>query len=51
LSDFTSSSFITGTGWKKCRPPNLSFLFVAEAISWMDNDEVFEAKIVCSDAI
>jgi hypothetical protein len=48
---FTSKSFITGTGLKKCKPPNLSLLFVAEAISWIDSDEVFDAKIVCPGAI
>lgn len=37
---------MTGTGLKKCNPTNLSFRFVTEAISVIDNDEVFDAKIV-----
>lgn len=32
-SQFTSKSFMTGTGLKKCNPPNRSFLFVTDAIS------------------
>lgn len=51
LFHFTSSSFITGAGLKKCKPPNLSFLFVTEAMSWIKSDEVFEVKIVCLGAI
>jgi len=42
----TSTSFITGTGLKKCNPPNLSTLFVALAISVIDNDDVLLANIV-----
>ncbi len=42
---------MTGTGLKKCNPPNLSFLSgVAEAISPMDRDEVLDAKMVFSGA-
>jgi hypothetical protein len=41
---------MTGTGLKKCSPPNRSFLFVTEAMSWMDNDDVLEANIVWSGA-
>ena len=37
---------MTGTGLKKWRPPNLSFLSVTLAISVIDKEEVFEAKIV-----
>jgi len=51
LFHFTSSSLITGTGLKKCKPPNLSFLFVTEAMSWIESAEVFEVKIVCLGAI
>jgi hypothetical protein len=40
-----STSFITGAGLKKCIPITLSGLFVAEATSVIDKDEVFEAKI------
>lgn len=47
----TSSNFITGTGLKKCNPPNLSFLLVTEAISPIDNELVFEAKSVLGGAI
>lgn len=42
----TSTSFMTGTGLKKCSPPNLSFLCTALAISVMDKEEVLEAKRV-----
>lgn len=46
----TSNNFITGTGLKKWRPPNLSFRLVTEAISPILNEEVFEAKTVCFGA-
>ena len=39
----TSTSFISGTGLKKCRPPTLSGRFVAAASSVMQSDEVFDA--------
>lgn len=42
----TSSSFITGTGLKKCRPQNLSKRLVLEAISAIGMDEVLLEKIV-----
>lgn len=42
----TSTSFMTATGLKKCRPPNLSPLFVTLAISVMERDEVLLANIV-----
>ena len=44
----TSTSFITGAGLKKCIPITLSGLFVAEATSVIDKDDVLEAKIVDS---
>lgn len=47
---YTSKSFITGTGLKKCRPPNLSFLSVTSAILPIGRDEVLDAKMVCSGA-
>ena len=37
---------MTATGLKKCRPPNLSPLFVTLAISVMERDEVLLANIV-----
>ena len=37
---------MTGTGLKKWSPPNLSFLSTELAISVMEREEVFEAKIV-----
>ena len=43
----TSTSFIIGTGLKKCRPPNLSCLFVASAMAFIDRDDVLLANIVC----
>ena len=43
----TSSNFITGTGLKKCKPPNLSCLLVALAMSRIVKDEVLEVKITC----
>ena len=46
LKNRTSTNFMTGTGLKKCSPPNLSFLSVTLAISVMDREEVLEAKIV-----
>lgn len=42
----TSTSFMTGTGLKKCSPPNRSFLSVTLAISVIDREEVLEAKMV-----
>src|SRR3954454_8900700 len=44
----TSTSFISGTGLKKCRPANRSGRFVLAASSVMHRDEVFEQKIVRS---
>ena len=41
-----STSFIAGTGLKKCIPITLSGLPVADAISVMDNDDVLVAIIV-----
>ena len=42
----TSTSFITGTGLKKCSPTKRSGRFVAVAISVMVSEEVLLAKIV-----
>src|SRR6266478_5571489 len=42
----TSTSFITGTGLKKCSPTNRCGRFVAVAISVIVSDEVLLAKIV-----
>ena len=42
----TSTSGISGTGLKKCRPTNRSARFVAPAISAIVRLEVFDAKIV-----
>src|SRR2546425_815206 len=42
----SSTSFIVGTGLKKCNPKTLSGRFVAEAILLILIDEVFEARIV-----
>ena len=42
----TSTSFMSGTGLKKCMPTKRSARFVTAAISVMESDEVFEAKIV-----
>ena len=42
----TSTSFISGTGLKKCRPPNRSGRFVRAASSVTQSDEVLEARIV-----
>ena len=36
---------MTGTGLKKCRPPNLSFREVTSAISAIDKEEVLLVKI------
>lgn len=47
----TSNNFITGTGLKKWSPTNLSFLFVTDAISVIESEDVLDAKIVCSGAI
>src|SRR4029079_13814467 len=41
----TSTSFIRGTGLKKCRPTKRDGRFVVAAISVMERDEVLEAKI------
>jgi len=47
----TSKSFITGTGLKKCNPPNRSNLLGVEAaISPIAKEEVLEAKIVLAGA-
>ena len=43
----TSTSFMIGTGLKKCRPPKRSGRFVAAASSVMQSDEVFDRRIVC----
>ena len=40
----TSTSFITGAGLKKCIPTTLSGLFVTDAISVIERDEVFVAS-------
>ena len=40
----TSTSFISGTGLKKCRPTNCFGRAVAIDSSVMVSDEVFEAK-------
>src|SRR2546429_6124491 len=42
----TSTSAISGTGLKKCRPTKRSARFVAAAIAAMVRLDVFEAKIV-----
>ena len=42
----TSTSFITGTGLKKCRPTKRCGRLVAVAISVMVSEEVLLAKIV-----
>ena len=42
----TSRSFITGTGLKKWRPPNLSLRLVASAMLEMGKEDVFDANIV-----
>ena len=41
----TSTSFISGTGLKKCIPMNRSGRLVAVISSVIEMDEVFEAKI------
>jgi hypothetical protein len=41
----TSNSFITGTGLKKCNPPNLSLRTTGLAISSIDSDDVLLVKI------
>ena len=46
----TSTSFISGTGLKKCRPTKRSARFVAAAISVIESDEVLEAKIAWGGA-
>lgn len=43
----TSTSFIMGTGLKKCSPPNLSNLLVELAMSVMGREDVLLAKMVC----
>ena len=43
----TSNSFIIGTGLKKCKPPNLSWRFVAEAISLTGRADVLVLNITC----
>lgn len=47
IQNLTSTSFIIGTGLKKWRPPNLSTLFVALAMSEMGKEDVLLAKMVC----
>ena len=42
----TSTSFMTGTGLKKCRPAKRSGRLVAADISVIVSEEVFEQKIV-----
>ncbi len=44
----TSTSFISGTGLKKCSPANRSGRLVFAASSVMHRDEVFEHRMVCS---
>ena len=44
----TSTSFMMGTGLKKCRPPNRSGRFVRAASSVMQSDEVFDTRIAWS---
>ena len=44
--NLTSTNFMTGTGLKKWRPPNLSLRCVAEASSAMESDEVLLANTV-----
>ena len=46
----TSTSFMSGTGLKKCSPPNRSGRADAAASSVMHSDDVFERKIVWSFA-
>ena len=46
----TSTSFMSGTGLKKCRPTKRSARLVVAAISVIDSDEVLEAKIACGGA-
>ncbi len=41
----TSTSFMSGTGLKKCSPTNRVGRFVVAAISVMESDDVLEAKI------
>ena len=43
----TSTSFISGTGLKKCSPPNRSGRVVAAASSVMQSDDVFDRRSVC----
>ena len=43
----TSTSFISGTGLKKCRPTIRSGRVVAAAIAAIVRLDVFDAKIVC----
>jgi hypothetical protein len=35
---------MSGTGLKKCKPPNLSLRFTGSAIFSIDRDDVFEVK-------
>ena len=44
----TSTSFISGTGLKKCSPPKRSGRFVAAASSVTHSDEVLDASMQCS---
>src|ERR1700730_11971061 len=47
----TSTSFISGTGLKKCRPTNRSGRLVAVIVSVMEMEEVLLAKIAAGFAI
>jgi hypothetical protein len=44
----TSTSFMSGTGLKKCKPAKRSGRFVLAASSWIQSEDVFEQKIVPS---
>ena len=43
----TSTSFINGTGLKKCRPATLSGRFVPAPSSVMQSEDVFDAMMQC----
>ena len=43
----TSTSFISGTGLKKCRPATRSGDLHLAAMAVIDSDDVFEARMVC----
>lgn len=42
-----STSFMTGTGLKKCMPMTWCGRLVTDAILVIDIEDVFEARIVC----